>query len=372
MAGVTRYSPEDREELLAFRRTAYSPASVFCDPAYLTWSFERAPSAQGGRYALWLYRRDGKIEAQQGAVPIALKVGTSTVAAAWNLDLFVNPTQQLRGIGTVLQDVALDETGLSLGLEVSEQARTSYLKAGWIDLGTVPLYVRPFDVRAILEVRKGISLGPFVGGMANLALRAVDHGVRALHTFGRMRAERRAQFDSQVDGLWRAVSPHYTVLALRDYESLSWRFDEFPRKDRYRIFYHWRRDELRGYSVLRVGRWDGLPAGFIVDYLCAPEDTLSVLAHAVAYFRRREVAAVYCLHRNPVSTAPLAALGFLERDSGWRFMLRGKDLYPETMDLLSDPRNWFLTRSDADVDRPREGTTFPPILHWRAGTLSPA
>jgi hypothetical protein len=138
------------------------------------------------------------------------------------------------------------------------------------------------------------------------------------------------------------------VLVRRDRAYLNWRFADDP-LHRYRLF-EVRRDAAPiGIAVLRVGEWGGLPAGLLVDWLCGPRDAEPLLAACLDVLRRSRVAAVYCLHANPVSTAMLLRLGFVRRSSGFRFLVCGG----AESDLVRDRRNWFVTLGDSNVDRPR-------------------
>jgi hypothetical protein len=68
--------------------------------------------------------------------------------------------------------------------------------------------------------------------------------------------------------------------------------------------------------------------------------------------------AVYCLHLNPAARSAFRMLGFAQRGSGWPLMLRAGEELVQHLPLLRDPRNWFLTAGDSNVDRPRDGIIY--------------
>jgi len=147
-----------------------------------------------------------------------------------------------------------------------------------------------------------------------------------------------------VEGLRRALS----VLVRRDRAYLNWRFADDP-FHRYRLFEVCRGADPIGVAVLRVGEWGGVAAGFVVDYLCAPRDAEALFAACLEVLRDAGVAAVYCLHTNPVSTGMLRRLGFLRRGSGLRLLVCGEDGGSH----VRDGSGWFVTLGDSNVDRPR-------------------
>jgi len=358
-ANVFRYSREDRDALLEFRKSVYSGSSYLADPAYLDWMFERAPRDADDEYALWLFKKNGRIEGQQGAYRVDLKVGDAVRRASWAFDLLVTPGHQRRGIGMVLQEAVFAENGLSLGLEVTPEARKAMLRAGWIDTGTVPIWVRPLDARRMLEPLLNTRFAPAIGRLADSVLLHADSLLQAATSAAEVRVEEVTSFDREVDRLWHRASRHYPVAVVRERAQLEWRYGAFPIKDRYRILHFFRDELLVGWAVLRVGNWHGVHAGFLVDYFCEPRETIHVLAHSLALFRRLGASAVYCLHRNPAAMGTFRSLGFVPRDSGWPLMVRATEVDDATHALLSTPSSWFITMGDSDTDRPREGTTYP-------------
>src|SRR5689334_3010161 len=110
-AAISRYTEADHDELLAFRRSMYPAGSVYHDDAYFRWLYTNPPYRTPGKAPLWIYRKDGSIEGQQAGLPVSLKIGETSHDALWGIDLIVNPKYQVRGVGPVLTETALAETG---------------------------------------------------------------------------------------------------------------------------------------------------------------------------------------------------------------------------------------------------------------------
>jgi GNAT superfamily N-acetyltransferase len=357
-ADIVRYEPDDQPAVLAFRRRMYGPNSVFADAAYLQWMYQDPERTALDRSPLWLYRKNGQIEAHQGGIRVAVKVGAQQHESLWLLDLMVSPPFRLRGVGVSLAEVACVETELALGLEVSAAARKPLLRAGWIDVGTVPLYIRPLDVPAVLQQHRHSRAWRSVGHLGTVGLRTLEKLGLIGAALSRLEMIEVTQFDVRVDSIWEHASPAYPVICRRDQHFLNWRFARFPQPQRYRRFLFLCGHTPVGYAVLRMGDHHGLRAGFLVDFLCAPRWTPMLVARCLQFFRQQHMQIVYCLHHNPYASAVFSALGFVRRPSMWPLMARPCNLSPEQLALVQDQRNWFLTAADSDADRPREGTIF--------------
>jgi len=316
---------------------------------------ERAPA----------YRRDRQIVGHQGALSVSLQVGDHSLAAAWAAHLVVEPALQLRGTGATLSQRCFLDHDVLLGLEVSDVARRGFRRAGWIDLGTVPLFARIVSPRVLLAERWPALRWPgLVGRAADLSLGALD-AVIALRAATRpLDVETVDRFDTRVDFLWehaRRVSP---VIARRDHGHLNWRFADHPDPSRYRRLVFTHRGEAVGWAVLRLEPRGPVRSGHIVDWLAAPEWAWFVLARCLTLLERWGAHIVYCLHLGPTGARALRQLGFIERDSGWPLMFRAKELPSSLVTLLCRRDSWFVTAGDSDVDRPRDNTIYPPDAAW--------
>lgn len=359
-AGVQRYTPRERGELVAFRKAMLGHEAPTASADYARWMWE-AP----GRLApeLWVYRHEGRVIAQQGTIPVALQVGDRSLAAAWAVHLLVEPEHQLRGIGATLSQRCFLEHDVLLGLEVSDTARRAFRRAGWIDLGTVPLFARIVSPRAVLADRwPGRRWTSLVGSAAALSVRALDALIALRASTRRIDVEEVERFDTRVDFLWEHARRSYPVIARRDHGHLNWRFADYPDRRRYRRLVFTDHGETVGWAVLRLEQRGSLTTGHIVDWLATPDGAWFVLAEGLTLLARWGAHIVYCLHKGP--SGALRKLGFIERDSGWPLMFRAKELPSSLVTLLCRHDSWFVTAGDSDVDRPRDHTTYPPDVAW--------
>jgi GNAT superfamily N-acetyltransferase len=349
------YGPGDREGLRRFHEEMFGPECPQLDDARFRWLYEDSPSASPDAPPVWLLLKNDRIAGEQAGIPHRLKVGREEYRASWAIDLMVREEWRMRGIGPALSEAHTLAFDVVVAAGATDLVYPAYLRLGWHDLGGIPFFLKPIDLGRLLSMRLVLSRPLLLG------TRLVSWGIRALDTVSALGSRSTAptlevvpNFDERVDDIWEACSPYYPVIAKRDLAGLRWRFDHPVPAGRYERGYLLCDGSVRGYAVLRVGSLLGAPMGFIVDYLCAPRDTAKLLLACVERFRRQSVAGVVCEILNDHAREPLRRAGFLrvKRRVDRRLLWKAGRGRPPEAALLDDPRNWFLTRADGDVEHP--------------------
>lgn len=348
---ITRYTPEDRPALVRFQREVFGPDALQLNEDHFEWLFERNPYRRAGRPQFWICKKDEEVVGQQGGVPFELKVDRQYLRASWAIDLMVHPRWRLRGVGPALSENYVATNEVTLGLGITDAAYKAFLRAGWMDLGSIPLYVRPLDVRRMLEGRSSGDRPACLAGMAGRPLvRLTDAACEAYARCRGVTIEHVDRFDERVDALWPEAAREYAVLARRDLRSLKWRFDAVPRSTDYQRLYLLERDRLRGYAVVRMGARHGATAGIIIDYLSTIEYAAPLFARCVEHLRAAGAAAVYCCTLNHRARARMRAVGFVPRESGVHFMARLGEAGTPLPHKIANRRDWLVTTADSDRD----------------------
>lgn len=347
-ADITHYTPGDEVEVVQFRRAMYGSQAIVADAAYLHWLYDDPERVAAAQTAYWLYRKGGQLHAQQGGIRTGLRVGTQEHDALWLVDLMVNAKLHVRGVGPLLTQMACDAADVALRLEAGDAAGKA-LPDNWFSVGSVPLYVLPLDRPAVRRQRGWRDAWAGLG-QAAIASKLWNKAA-STKTTGDLRMEHVAQFDERVDALWAHASPHYPVLCRRDQAYLNWRWARCPVGERYQRCIVAQGDRTLGYAVLRVSEHDGLHAGYVVDFLCAPNDTKALVAQCVQELREQDAQIVYCLHTSGHASRTFTALGFVRRQRQWSLMVHACNLAPQQVALVRDQRNWFITAGDGDADR---------------------
>ncbi len=350
---ISRCRLDELDDLLRFRSAVHGEGSIFADEGYLRWMYLGHPAADRAAISCWTCRSpNGRVIGQIGGYPVGLRIDDEQAGAFWTLDGAVEPAQRGQGVFGRLLEPAAAERDVAMVTESSPSGKKAMLRAGWIDLGTLPIFVRPLRISAMLQTRGRRALSSTVGLAADVVLWSADRLARLACAVASLDLEEITRFDGRTDAIWEKASRSYRVICRRDSATLNWRFVDFP-KSRYRSFYLRRGGEPIGNAVLHLGSRGGDPAGTIVDFLCEPRWLAGLLALCLLWFRTEGMTTVCCLHRNPVSTVAFAALGFARRDTGWPFLANPRSVSAAALALLGEPGNWFLTGADSDLDRPR-------------------
>jgi hypothetical protein len=286
-------------------------------------------------------------------VPVPLTVEGTVYRGAWLIELFVDPKHRWRGLGAALTLVASEGFEVVMGTELSDAAWQTFDRAGWTDLGTLPLWARPLDLDEVLATRFPGRVPEVARRAAGPALRAVDATVDGLLAIAGLEVREVRRFGDEVDALWQEVGGTSPVIARRDAAILNQRFAAYPEPGRYRLQAFHRGRRLVGWSVLRLGERHGLPSGEVVDFLAAPGFTLPVLARSLRVLARAGARMAYVIHLGPDADA-LRWLGVSRRDTGWRTMVNAPGLPAASQARVSRRDGWYLTAGDSNLDRPRE------------------
>lgn len=352
--GITRYTPADADDLLAFQLRTFETGSRQVDGPRAAWLFDQNPCrTDDATRDLWVCRRDGAVVGQQAEIPFDLRVGPQDRRAAWAIDLMVDDAWRLRGVGPALVATQLEGRTIVAGLNLSDKGYATYIRGGWTDLGIVPVYLRPLDLARAARVGTVPTSVARVAPVAGPVLRALDRAALAALRSAGARLEPIERFDERVDEVWQAVTDDYAVIARRDLPALKWRIDRRPDRNLLQRHYLVVRGRAVGYVVLRRAGTAADPTVVVVDYLAPPRWVAPLLVAAGVVARRQGAIAMSMKTRNEPADRYLRAAGFVRRDQGTdapvRFMVRCTD-DDDVCALVNDADRWFVTSADSDLE----------------------
>ncbi len=352
---IARFAPEEGEALHRFQQELFGPRARQLDEARRRWLFVSNPLKVEPEASLWIATHEGEVVGQQAGISHRLKVGDLELSSSWSVDLMVRPEWRLRGIGPALTDTYRRSYDLVMAVGATEAAYRAVIRSGWVGLGSLPTFVRPYRLNKILAWRG--REGGLLGAAAHLATPGIKllDTINSTYAFGSgTRLVEIPRFDARADAIWRTSSPDYPIAARRDLAFLGWRFDDSVDAGLYHRFYLMRGETVLGYAVLRSGEQLGVEVGFVVDYLCPIAWSGPLFAWCVDWFRGREVEALVADLNSPRAEPTLSRLGFWkgQRASGKRLLFSLGATCPASTELLNDPAAWFVTRADSDWDHP--------------------
>ena len=123
-------------------------------------------------------------------------------------------------------------------------------------------------------------------------------------------------FPEHMNTFWEATSHYYDFIIKRDTEVLNHRYCD-PRNRASKIFIAKNKDEIQGYAVLRINRYNpDYPVGYIVDLLARPDQNHAIgalVSKSMEYFNENEINIVNCqIPRKHEYTGILSKLGFID------------------------------------------------------------
>ena len=358
---ITRLTPGDQSALIAFQKEIEDPDLPPFDKQHYQWAHEKNPHRRAGGPQFWIYRKeDGTVHGQQVGIPFSLSVQGKPYTASWAVDLMVRPEFRMRGIGNALSEVLRQESDITVGIGITDDAYQSCLRAGWINLGKMQVFLRPLDTKRMLPLfnRSPDNVIHWTAAtLCNTILYAVDLGCSLLTWFSGVKLEKTEEFDRRVDQVWEAASKFYPVIAKRDFKSLQWRFDAVAEARHYQRFYLYKDGNICGYVVVRNSKRDGVAVATIVDFLCPPSLIAPLMANCITTLRRSGAAVIYCRASFPRASKYLYPLGFCKRPSFTRIMasLNKKAGLPQ--ELISEQSAWYITTADSDGDYREAGSS---------------
>jgi hypothetical protein len=332
----------EREELFRFIRAAWGPESWHSHRDRWEWQFRRVPTIADGDIPLWVLTRGGEILGQIGAIPVRLSMLAKEQPAAWASDLMINRDYWNRGGFPLLMREFCRGYPLGLVLGMNNKAYALFKRSkGWLDLGVIPRLERYCSWRSLVSARTLFALARQAGSAvwslvpprppADLTVRAV------------------ARFDDRATALWDRIAAA-RIGVRRAASWLNWKYAEQPLLTYERLEVE-RQGTLVGCAVTRVDRTEEEYRGFLVECFAEPAELSGVARAAVAHLAGRGVDRITCDILDPGTERALRGLGFVQRRSGMKFMLRTADAALAA--VVGDRARWYITRGDADQDRPR-------------------
>jgi len=352
-AGIEPFTPGDAPDLAAFQRATFGDDGRQLDPARSAWLFERNPHRFEDSSGVWICRRKGEIVGQQAEIAFRLVAGGEELAAAWAIDLMVAPEWRIRGVGPGLMASHSELRSCVAGLTQNEDAVNIYRRAGWAEIGTVPVYMRPLDPTELSRRAPFAARLRRVAPALNVGLRAIDLAVAGAARLAGLRLVPVDAFDDRVDQVWERSAPDYPVLARRDAATVAWYFDQRPEAAEFHRFYLVRGSKVLGYVALRDGdHWGGVSMS-VIDFLAPARWVAPMLTLAGQWARRRGAFALMCRTVCTPADRSLRAAGFLPRGLTAALPLRMfvHCTVPEeaVRSAVGQPDSWFLTAADADL-----------------------
>lgn len=332
--------------LAKFQRESFGPASRQRDEQFARWLYLERPGNE-----LIYCEKNGEVVGSQGAIAVDLQAGDATVPAAFAIDLRVRPEWKMKGVGVALIGTLLRRYDVVVGLGISDEAETMFLRQGWVDLGHTDRLIKPLTLNGLLGSRELLpaAIRKLVGPLVRWLLSGIDALLLARDRSlpPGTRIARLERFEPEHDAWLAALELEGSVHPRRDSAYLNWRYFGSAAAGKYLVYAVWAEGRLAGYMAVAVGVRDDRRVLALADVACEDRYVGALLATAIAKARAAGADAIYYQGVAPRLKAMLKRRLFVDRWHGSRFMAftRRSDLRK----LLSERENWRICLADSDM-----------------------
>lgn len=323
---------------------------------------------RGGQTLAWLFRPgpagasprvvaecDGRIVAHAGATAQRFRVHGEIVRGGYSVAAMTDPAWRGQRLffrmGEQLYRRMEDEGfGFVAGFSNQNSFRLMTGPLQRTALRPFPWCVKPLSALALARAALRRGTAP-AGAHDDAFARALD----AASCDG-LTLRACAPDDASIDTVWEHAAPAVTIGAVRDAAFAAWRFGTRPDAG-YRLVLAERAGRAAGWIAYRRMELRGIPAGFLVDFVLAPDEHAAgrALLRAVTALARAEGAALVSalLPGEGAARRALHRARFLRvpeplHPQVIRFSVRGLGAHARKAALVR-PRAWHLAWSDTDV-----------------------
>jgi GNAT superfamily N-acetyltransferase len=316
------------------------------------WLNEGNPDRLDDELPAWLCLKRGEIVGHFGVLPAVAVSQGQAIPVCWGRDLIVSPEQRQQGIGPILiltAVMAAHRPFLIAGL--NDAVYPIYRRLGFLDLGSVPLYLKIYQPDRLMETFQWPGLARHAAALAVTVSQRLRRRRGKNNTLSLQATER---FDERFDSWWRRVEKSFPCVVRRTSATLNWRYHCHP-FHRYTTVAATDGEGLRGILIVRHGHSRGLPAGFISELLAHPDDREAIetlVEHAEELLRSSAAEPevfIRCVVLHRSFEHALARAGFLRVPSPIRWMLAHAE-GSSALGPLARRDGWFLNGGDSDLD----------------------
>jgi GNAT superfamily N-acetyltransferase len=351
----SRYSPDDAQDCLWLLREIWGDSEPAA-PAYHDWQCGRSPAGP----AIATLGREvetGRVIGQVATIPINVRLSGKVRTAGLLLNPVADPGYQDHDIFVgLLRDVCAlsEEEGIAFSYSFPDQLLYSTFvnKAGFRDIGSVPLLIRPLNPeRLALKTTHSLVLGK-TASIARKIWRTPPPAPRQEDLPG-LEIGEVSSFDDYFAVFWDRVQHRFPVMVVRDPAYLNWRFVDVPTR-KYMTFAARSGGKVRGFIVLRAAPLGQFSAGLIVDLVveASAEGRVAgrlLIDQAYSYSKDHDLDLVASLAlRHTDEFRLLRSRGFwvcpkFLQPQPYRLVVRCHDEEASPSRLAYDLRNWFVT-----------------------------
>lgn len=342
------------EKVSNFYRDFWNRSIMLADKKFYEWQFKMAPKNNGLDNCMVAY--DEKAQRVIGVMGLNERdflFNGESVKGAELTTWIVDPSTANRGAGAKILETIVDRFDFMIGMGITEQALSVYMRKGFRFLSRIPRYIRILDLDAIKEHCQMNSLGP----------KLVAHwSIPNVYPYEIV------DVNDQIISTANKEASYYLNLYSRNVDDIQWRFNSHPYFE-YKIYAVRSPSEKHpSIVVMRVHETkESLTFLHLIDVIGPVGNVLAVTSFVEDFARNNKIPVIdfYCT-AGEINRFFIANKWFSTNDD---MCIRVPHLFspielrepPTTsvvyqakgkMEEIANMGNLYISKSDADLDRP--------------------
>ena len=222
-------------------------------------------------------------------------------------------------------------------------------KLSFVDLGDMPLYVKPLKCNKMIKERTGKGWLAGIASVGNLFFSSKDSKDSNIVQITEKNVE-------LMNAFWDTVKDKYPVIGVRDADYITYRYLKVPIR-KYHPFFYLKDGKVVAYAVGRVREVAHMTAGMIADFLYLDgyeSEAKALINHLVYVMKENGAGLAGCImQENATEVGVLKKAGFFRCPEKvlpqptpiiYRKLNTGFD-----DEVIKEWKNWFFTTGDYDV-----------------------
>lgn len=355
---VKQFKKSDHPRFQKFIRKSFHNKYILSDFKFFHWQFK---GKKNSVYNFFLLQDGARLFGNIGLAALDYQVFKKTINIKTYINLFVDPAVRSLGLGTLLIKKAMAQGKTALITGYNPKSFSIYRQLGdWRPLGNFYRYVFIFNKKSVLRMLPKTKIKKrfkFVDSTDKPHLS--DPGIEFKYI---------KKFDSQFDKFWRAIMSKYGITATRSSNYLNWRYANHPYL-KYFLLVACQKNEIIGFLIYRLEKTDEFTIARVIDFICGDEHEKDILNGFILDVRQKGVDMVDFMFSGRYYHESLKAQGFF---NAYGTPFENLPMYFNPISYSKNyinfaawsankninkrefykSGNWYLTKGDADQDRP--------------------
>lgn len=347
------YNPEYLNDMIEMTIENYGPEETISNKSFVQHEYFENPVGDA-LIELALDEEKKMLAGQYLVTPKLIYSRGKTIRAILSLNTLTREAYRGQKIFTGLAEITYDRANkegyaFCYGAPNPNSHPGFIKKLSFINLGYMPLYVKPLKINQMIKERTGKEWLAGIASVGNVFFSSKKVSDSSIVDINASNVELMNHF-------WDAVKDKYPVIGVRNAEYIKYRYLDVPIRKYYPFFYV-KEDKVVAFAVGRVRKVANMTAGMIADFLYLDgyeEEAKNLINHLIYIMKENGAGLAGCImQENASEVKVLKKAGFFrcpEKVLPQPTPIIYRKLDPEFDDSeFKEWKNWFFTTGDYDV-----------------------